>query len=144
MNAKEFENQIEQIIAESNSADEAFDKICQTYPEINKAELKEHFDEETKKAEQQLSENSDSETVENLSEDDLESVAGGSFGSWMKKNWPYVVGGAVMLTVFGVVGYKGFMNGKARGKLDFEQGRTAGYNQTSTKLAEEQVQHKLS
>ena len=138
MNAKEFENQIEQIIAESNSADEAFDKICQTYPEINKAELKEHFDEETKKAEQQLSENSDSETVENLSEDDLESVAGGSFGSWMKKNWPYVVGGAIMLTAFGVAGYKGFVNGKAQGKLDFQQGQNAGYNETTTTLAKQQ------
>ena len=89
---------LEAIVASTNSPEEAFKKIAAAYPSVSVEELKKNYEEEKKKAEAEFSKCSKSEDVENLSDDALEEIAGGSFGGWVKKNWPYLVLGANILT----------------------------------------------
>lgn len=94
---EKLRKEIEAIIATANSPEEAFKKISQAYPSISEEELKKNYEAEKKKAEQDFKNLSKSEAVENLSDEALEEVAGGNFGSWVKKNWPYLVAGAVFI-----------------------------------------------
>ncbi len=125
-----MENKINELIQSSNSPEEAFKKICEAYPKINMEDLKKQFEIEVKKAEENFSKSADSEEVENLSDNDLESVAGGSFGSWMKKNWP-IVAGATAIVVLGVGGYLLGRNTdqNAAWQKGIEEGHEAGLKQ---------------
>ena len=95
---------VTEIINQSGSPNEAIKKISQAYPQVSEESLKEDTKDllSTLKA-------GDVTAVQELSDADLEAVAGGSFGSWMKDNWGYVVGVIVLAGVL----YKG---GKAIGK----------------------------
>ena len=128
---EEIQKEIETIIKNSNTPDEALNNICKAFPEVDNELLRKSFDEERKKAEESFSKSEDSEDIQNLSEEDLEAVAGGSFGSWMKKTWTIVVGAAAIITVGAVCWKKGYsskasadmvkderLNGKTTAALD--------------------------
>ena len=114
---EEIQKEIEVIISKSNSYEEALKNICEAYPEIDYELLKKNFEEEKKKAEKSFMEKTDSEAIQNLSEHELEEVAGGSFGSWMKKNWPIVLGAASIITVGAICWTKGYLSKASSSKL---------------------------
>lgn len=124
---EEIQKEIERIIKTSGTPDEALSNICKAFPDVDYEVLKKSFDDEKKKAEKSFSKSEDSDDIQNLSEDDLEAVAGGSFGSWMKKNWPIVVGTAAIITVGAVCWKKGY-DSKASNKNLLTQ-RGAGYTE---------------
>mgnify|MGYP006916033913 CR=1 FL=1 len=95
VNALDMEG-VEKIISSCDTMDEALDKICEAYPELDKKELADAIELARKTVDDQLAASSDSASEEmvDLNEDDLEAVAGGSAGSWFKKNWPILVGAA--------------------------------------------------
>ena len=86
-------NELEEIALSCSSVEEAIEKICEKNPQIDAEHLKNDFanlqfnmlDNESSKTD------SMSEEAIELDEDDLEAVAGGSVGSWFKKNWPAVL-----------------------------------------------------
>lgn len=131
---EEFRKEIDDIIAHSSSADEVLKKVNEAYPELTIDSLKAQFEKEAKKAEEAFAKRTDSETVENLSEEELETVAGGSFSSWMKKNWPYVVGAAIILTAVGTSIYFG---AKGSYQKSFESGRRAGSEEMTSDILKE-------
>jgi len=94
---EKLKKEIEAIVATANSPEEAIKKISQAYPSISEEELQKNYEAEKKKAEEEFKNLSNSEAVENLSDEALEEVAGGNFGSWVKKNWPYLVMGAAVI-----------------------------------------------
>lgn len=120
MNEKEFKAQLR----EAGAPEEAIAKIDFTKIEgiVDEAEsleglcktMKEafpDFDEtEFKKAIAQNAKNNDE--VEDISEEALEAVAGGSVGSWMKKNKEYVIGAALLGIAFGI-GFGMYLKGKS-------------------------------
>ncbi len=131
---KELQKEINEIISAAGTPEEALEKICNTYPEVDREVLVKNFEEEKEKAEKAFAEKADSEAIQNLSEDELESVAGGSFGSWMKKNWPYVVGTAAIATVGAVClirGYRSKANAQSLAAAE-KKGYNDGVNQTLT------------
>lgn len=131
---EEFRKEIDDIIAHSSSADEVLKKVNEAYPELTIDSLKAQYEKEAKKAEEAFTKRTDSETVENLSEEELETVAGGSFSSWMKKNWPYVVGAAIILTAVGTSIYFGT---KGSYQKSFESGRRAGSEKMTSDILKE-------
>lgn len=100
---------LEAIVASTNTPEEAFKKIAAAYPSVSVEELKKNYEEEKKKAEAEFSKCSKSEDVENLSDDALEEIAGGSFGGWVKKNWSYLVLGAAAIGLTAGIIHKGFI-----------------------------------
>ena len=129
---EEIQKEIERIIKTSGTPDEALSNICKAFPDVDYEVLKKSFDDEKKKAEKSFSKSEDSDDIQNLSEDDLEAVAGGSFGSWMKKNWPIVVGTAAIMTVGAVFWKKGYSSKASFDKVAEEkvEGKTAGAGDT--------------
>lgn len=74
-------NNIESIFDGADSVDELCKALKDTYPTFN--------EEEFKKA---IAENpNDSDIAQNLSDEDLEAVAGGSVGSWLNKNKAWLI-----------------------------------------------------
>ncbi len=139
--SEEIKKEIDAIIATASSPEEALKKVSEAFPGVTYAELQKQYEAEQKKAEESFARRGESEDVENLSESDLESVAGGSFGSWMKKNWPIVAGTAVFVTIAGASVIKGYRSqtnkdnlnsaygeGKIEGSYDALDSR--GYNVT--------------
>ena len=88
--------EIQRIVASCDSSEQAFKKLCEKYPSLDYAQLKKNFDDLV--GQMQEKQNPESEEVLDIEDDDLEAVAGGSFGSWLKKNWAGIaVGGAIMV-----------------------------------------------
>ena len=105
---KEFADEIAKIASQAGSLEKAIENIIEVYPEIDAEELRKQFVIASKEAEDRFYEKRDSEEAKELSDADLESVAGGSFSSWMKKNWPYVLGVSVIaISAFGYGIWKG-------------------------------------
>ena len=129
---EEIQMEKEKIIKNSGTPDEALSNICKAFPELDNELLRKNFEEERKKAEKSFSKAEDSDDIQNLSEEDLEAVAGGSFGSWMKKNWPIVVGTAAIMTVGAVFWKKGYSSKASFDKVAEEkvEGKTAGAGDT--------------
>ena len=131
---EKMQKEVEEIIRTAAGPEDAMEKICQAFPEIVRELLKENFEKEKKKAEKFFADGADSEALQTLSEDELEAVAGGSFGSWMKKNWPYVVGTAAIATVGAVClirGYRSKANAQTLAAAE-KKGYNDGVNQTLT------------
>ncbi len=99
---------VTEIINQSGSPNEAIKKISQAYPQVSEESLKEDTKDllSTLKA-------GDVTAVQELSDADLEAVAGGSFGSWMKDNWGYVVGTVAVLGVLSLTGVYVYKKRKA-------------------------------
>ena len=111
---------VEDLILSCGSMEEAIDTICETYPQLDKEWLKKTVEDAKQEVDAQLEANSnpDSEDIVDLDEDDLEAVAGGSVGSWFKKNWPILVGAAagMALAAGGMAMYSKFKGGAAAAK----------------------------
>ncbi len=111
---------VEDLILSCGSMEEAIDTICETYPQLDKKWLKKTVEDAKQEVDAQLEANSnpDSEDIVDLDEDDLEAVAGGSAGSWFKKNWPILVGAAagMALAAGGMAMYSKFKGGAAAAK----------------------------
>ena len=89
-----------EMVEAAHTPEEAFAAIHAAYPELAVSELEKQCDFIREQFEATLKEQKKSETVE-LSEDELENVAGGGFfgdvGSWFKKNWKAVAVGAAIV-----------------------------------------------
>ncbi len=111
---------VEDLILSCGSMEEAIDTICETYPQLDKEWLEKTVEDAKQEVDAQLEANSnpDSEDIVDLDEDDLEAVAGGSVGSWFKKNWPILVGAAagMALAAGGMAMYSKFKGGAAAAK----------------------------
>ncbi|EID85727.1 hypothetical protein MSI_05460 [Treponema sp. JC4] len=103
---KELLEELKTLITQADSPEQAIDNIIKAYPEIDAETLRNQFKASTKQAEQMVAEQRTSEITQDLSEEELAEIAGGSFGSWMKKNWPYVLGAAVIITGGLAIGIK--------------------------------------
>lgn len=90
--------EIQKLVVGSDTKEEAFQKIHEKYPVLKVEELKKIFDDYA--ANMNVAEDSGSEEVVDLEDDALEEVAGGSIGSWLKKNWAGLTV-AVVCTVAG-------------------------------------------
>ena len=97
-----------EIINQCKNPDEAYNKISERFPHISAESLKADTEDALSKIK-----NSGDPAYQDLSDADLESVAGGSFGSWMKDNWGYVVGTVAVLGVLSVTGVYVYKKRKA-------------------------------
>ncbi len=85
---------IENLIDNATSIEGLCKALKRAYPDFNEAEFKKVVAEYSK----------DSEEAQDLSEDDLEAVAGGSVGSWLKENKNWLIPVASGLAVLGIAG----------------------------------------
>ena len=92
--------EVEELVLSCHTDDEAVEKLCEAYPGIDQAWLKQLIADSKAQTMAFASQKEDptSEEMTDLEDDALEEVAGGSVGSWFKKNWPTV------LTVVAVCG----------------------------------------
>ena len=126
---KEFADEIAKIASQAGSLEKAIENIIEVYPEIDAEELRKQFKIISEETEKSYNEKYDSEVAEELSDSQLESVAGGSFGSWMKKNWPYVLGAAAIVTAGSYLIYHYGMPSKAARQKRFDEGVEKGFAQ---------------
>ena len=110
------------IINQCHSPEEAYKKLSETYS---------GFSEDALKADTNLLlskiTSRESDDIQNLSDEVLESVAGGSkAGDWFKNNWGYIVGGVAILGLSVGVGYG---IGKISGNKAMANAKEAGYNE---------------
>lgn len=90
------------IIDAANSFEEILEKIKEVNPDFDEAEFKKLCESQDALPEKKT--DSDCEEMVDLEDDALEAVAGGSIGSWFKKNWKTVVGAVVAGPAGAVVG----------------------------------------
>ena len=88
---------IENIIDSAKSIEGLCKAFKDVYPDFNESEFKKAIIENTK----------ESEEAQDLSDDALEAVAGGSLGSWLKKNKKEILYTAVGVGAFGAALYGG-------------------------------------
>lgn len=92
-------DKITEIVEAANSPKEAFENLHAFYPELEVEKLQEQCDFIMEQVEASLKEEKSTEPME-LTEDELENVAGGGFwgsvGNWFKKNWKAVAIGAAV------------------------------------------------
>ena len=93
--------EMQRIVSSCETPEEYFEKLSEKYPTLKNDDLKESFDKFLKQSEENA-DNSESEEEIELDEDDLEAVAGGSVGSWFKKNWRGLAVGAACLAIPGI------------------------------------------
>ena len=96
-------SKIEEIISGANNIDEICTKMKEAYPDFNETEFKKSIAETAK----------NSETTQDLSDEALEEVAGGSAGSWLKKNYETICRLAVLA---GILGFT-YVGGKYVGNI---------------------------
>ena len=85
---------IESIIDAASSIDGLCKALKEAYPDFNEAEFRKAIAENTK----------GSEDAEDLSDSDLEAVAGGSVGSWLNKNKAWIIPVASVAAIGLIVG----------------------------------------
>ncbi len=85
---------IESIIDGASSIEGLCKDIKKAYPDFNESEFKKAIAENSK----------DSENAEDLSDADLEAVAGGSVGSWLNENKDWLIPVASIAVIGGIVG----------------------------------------
>ena len=94
---------IEEIISGANNIDEICTKMKEAYPDFNETEFKKSITETAK----------NSEATQDLSDDTLEEVAGGSAGSWLKKNYETI---CRVVVLAGILGFS-YAGGKYVGNI---------------------------
>lgn len=102
--------ELEETVLSCTTTEEALKKLAEKYPEIDQQSFDECYKYVKEELDKQLyANNSDSEEVVDLEDDDLESVAGGSVGSFFKKHWPAIVTfvGVSALAYFGMKKFGG-------------------------------------
>ncbi len=95
-------DKIEKIISNASSIESLCKSLRETYPDFNEADFKKVI---TEKQEE-------SEDTQDLSESDLEAVAGGSIGSWINKNKTWLVPLAAVTIMAGYVLYDRYQHNK--------------------------------
>ena len=103
------------------------DSLCKTlksnYPDFNEAGFREALEKNAK----------DSEEMQNLSDNDLEAVAGGSVSSWISKN-KELVAGLALLALCVPVGYFMHAGGKASGEAKLKDVYNKGYKEGADEM----------
>ena len=123
--------EIEQIVSSCNSVEEAIQKICEKNPQADAESIKKLLEDMQKafmaQSPSELEKMSD-EFVD-LEDGDLEAVAGGSVGSWFKKNWPTLV---TIAAIGGLCygGYRYFKGSSAAGTTGGAGGTGTGTGET--------------
>ena len=112
-----------EIIDTSRSIDSLCKTLKSNYPDFNEAGFREALEKNTK----------DSEEMQDLSDNDLEAVAGGSVGSWISKNKELVTGIA-LLALCVPVGYFMHAKGKAAGEAKIKDAYNQGYHEGADRM----------
>ena len=118
---------IESILDKAGSIGGLCKELKEAFPEFNEADFR-----------KTLEENSDvSEVPQELSDDDLEAVAGGSVGSWISEHKALVTMG-VLIAISIPVGFAMHSEGKAAGNKALSKAYDKGYGEGSN-LVQEKV-----
>ena len=112
-----------EIIDTSRSIDSLCKSLKSNYPDFNEAGFREALEKNTK----------DSEEMQDLSDNDLEAVAGGSVGSWISKNKELVTGIA-LLALCVPVAYFMHAGGKSSGEAKLKDVYNKGYKEGADEM----------
>ena len=116
-------DKVEDIIDNAHSIDSLCATLKSNYPDFNEAVFRDSLE---KKAEE-------SEEAQALSEKDLESVAGGSAGNWIKENKELVIG-LSLLALCVPVGIYLYRRGKVAGQAKAEEVYQAGVKEGTEEM----------
>lgn len=111
------------IIDTSRSIDSLCKSLKSNYPDFNEAGFRESLEKNAK----------DSEEMQNLSDNDLEAVAGGSVSSWISKN-KELVAGLALLALCVPVGYFMHAGGKSSGEAKLKDVYNKGYKEGADEM----------
>ena len=111
------------IIDTSRSIDSLCKSLKSNYPDFNEAGFREALEKNAK----------DSEEMQNLSDNDLEAVAGGSVSSWISKN-KELVAGLALLALCVPVGYFMHAGGKSSGEAKLKDVYNKGYKEGADEM----------
>ncbi len=111
------------IIDTSRSIDSLCKSLKSNYPDFNEAGFREALEKNAK----------DSEEMQNLSDNDLEAVAGGSVSSWISKN-KELVAGLALLALCVPVGYFMYAGGKSSGEAKLKDVYNKGYKEGADEM----------
>lgn len=112
-----------EIIDTSRSIDSLCKSLKSNYPDFNEAGFREALEKNAK----------DSEEMQNLSDNDLEAVAGGSVSSWISKN-KELVAGLALLALCVPVGYFMYAGGKSSGEAKLKDVYNKGYKEGADEM----------
>ena len=112
-----------EIIDTSRSIDSLCKSLKSNYPDFNEAGFREALEKNTK----------DSEEMQDLSDNDLEAVAGGSVSSWISKN-KELVAGLALLALCVPVGYFMHAGGKSSGEAKLKDVYNKGYKEGADEM----------
>ena len=111
------------IIDTSRNIDSLCKSLKSNYPDFNEAGFREALEKKAK----------DSEEMQNLSDNDLEAVAGGSVSSWISKN-KELVAGLALLALCVPVGYFMHAGGKSSGEAKLKDVYNKGYKEGADEM----------
>lgn len=111
------------IIDTSRSIDSLCKSLKSNYPDFNEAGFRKALEKNAK----------DSEEMQNLSDNDLEAVAGGSVSSWISKN-KELVAGLALLALCVPVGYFMHAGGKSSGEAKLKDVYNKGYKEGADEM----------
>lgn len=111
------------IIDTSRSIDSLCKSLKSNYPDFNEAGFREALEKNVR----------DSEEMQNLSDNDLEAVAGGSVSSWISKN-KELVAGLALLALCVPVGYFMHAGGKSSGEAKLKDVYNKGYKEGADEM----------
>lgn len=112
-----------EIIDTSRNIDSLCKSLKSNYPDFNEAGFREALEKNAK----------DSEEMQNLSDNDLEAVAGGSVSSWISKN-KELVAGLALLALCVPVGYFMYAGGKSSGEAKLKDVYNKGYKEGADEM----------
>ena len=112
-----------EIIDTSRNIDSLCKSLKSNYPDFNEAGFREALEKNAK----------DSEEMQNLSDNDLEAVAGGSVSSWISKN-KELVAGLALLALCVPVGYFMHAGGKSSGEAKLKDVYNKGYKEGADEM----------
>ena len=112
-----------EIIDTSRSIDSLCKSLKSNYPDFNEAGFREALEKNAK----------DSEEMQNLSDNDLEAVAGGSVSSWISKN-KELVAGLALLALCVPVAYFMHAGGKSSGEAKLKDVYNKGYKEGADEM----------
>lgn len=96
---------LESIFDGANNIEGLCKSLKEAYPTFDEAEFKKAIEENSK----------DSEEAQNLSDEDLAAVAGGSVGSWLNKNKSWLIPVAAVMVVGAGYGIFKYVKGSSAG-----------------------------
>ena len=112
-----------EIIDTAGNIDSLCKSLKSNYPDFNEAGFREALEKNAK----------DSEEMQNLSDNDLEAVAGGSVSSWISKN-KELVAGLALLALCVPVAYFMHAGGKSSGEAKLKDVYNKGYKEGADEM----------